>query len=163
MTSAPKSDRIVAAPGPAIKLARSTTFKPEKMFASAIMSPCHVIEPERNELLRFVPHYFGAALTTLEFRRTLCQERGRTILLVFGPYADPTSRRLDQQALRHACIPPFVHIIDRELHAERSIGIDLIQDGFRSRDQVGARHYLIHQAGSICLLSANDFARENQL
>ena len=69
------SDRIVAAPGPAIKLARSTTFKPEKMFSSAITSPCRVVEPERNELLRFVLHYFGAALTTLEFRRTLCQER----------------------------------------------------------------------------------------
>src|SRR6266436_5238649 len=33
MTSAPKSDRITAALGPAIKLARSTTFSPEKMLS----------------------------------------------------------------------------------------------------------------------------------
>src|SRR6185312_16032970 len=33
MTSAPKSDRITAAPGPAMKLARSTTFSPEKMLS----------------------------------------------------------------------------------------------------------------------------------
>src|SRR5271170_5839657 len=36
MTSAPKSDRITAALGPAIKLAKSTTFKPEKMLSFAI-------------------------------------------------------------------------------------------------------------------------------
>ena len=32
MTSAPKSDNIMAAAGPAMKLARSTTFKPENIF-----------------------------------------------------------------------------------------------------------------------------------
>jgi hypothetical protein len=32
-TFAPKSDRIVAAPGPAMKLAMSTTFRPEKMLS----------------------------------------------------------------------------------------------------------------------------------
>ncbi len=36
MTLAPKSDRIVAADGPAMKLARSTTFRPEKIFSSAM-------------------------------------------------------------------------------------------------------------------------------
>jgi hypothetical protein len=36
MTSAPKSDKIVAAPGPAMKLARSTTFNPENMLSLAI-------------------------------------------------------------------------------------------------------------------------------
>jgi hypothetical protein len=33
MTSAPKSDKITAALGPAMKLAKSTTFNPEKMFS----------------------------------------------------------------------------------------------------------------------------------
>ena len=33
---APKSDRIVAAPGPAMKLAKSTTFSPEKMLSFGI-------------------------------------------------------------------------------------------------------------------------------
>src|SRR6266478_4812635 len=36
MTSAPKSERIVAALGPAMKLARSTTFSPENMFSSGM-------------------------------------------------------------------------------------------------------------------------------
>src|SRR5437868_7739178 len=39
MTSAPKSDRIVAAAGPAMKLARSTTLIPEKILFSLIRSP----------------------------------------------------------------------------------------------------------------------------
>src|SRR5271170_2989788 len=38
MTSAPKSDKITAALGPAIKLAKSTTLSPEKMFSLAIGS-----------------------------------------------------------------------------------------------------------------------------
>src|SRR5713101_6432977 len=33
ITSAPKSDKMTAAPGPAMKLARSTTFNPEKIFS----------------------------------------------------------------------------------------------------------------------------------
>ena len=37
ITSAPKSDKITAAPGPAMKLARSTTFSPEKMLSSVIV------------------------------------------------------------------------------------------------------------------------------
>src|SRR5579859_7412800 len=36
MTSAPKSDKITAALGPAMKLARSTTFSPEKIFSLAM-------------------------------------------------------------------------------------------------------------------------------
>src|ERR1044071_3441431 len=36
MTSAPKSERITAAPGAATKLEKSTTLKPEKMFSFAI-------------------------------------------------------------------------------------------------------------------------------
>ena len=33
MTSAPKSDKITAALGPAMKLAKSTTFRPEKILS----------------------------------------------------------------------------------------------------------------------------------
>src|ERR1700685_3582464 len=35
-TSAPKSDKMVAAPGPAMKLDKSTTFNPENMLPSVI-------------------------------------------------------------------------------------------------------------------------------
>jgi hypothetical protein len=40
MTSAPKSDKITAALGPAMKLAKSTTFSPEKtlLLAMAVLS-----------------------------------------------------------------------------------------------------------------------------
>jgi hypothetical protein len=37
MTSAPKSYKITAAPGPAMKLAKSTTFSPEKMLLQALL------------------------------------------------------------------------------------------------------------------------------
>src|SRR5712672_3458261 len=39
-TSAPKSDRITAALGPAMKLDRSTTFSPEKMLSAPIDVLC---------------------------------------------------------------------------------------------------------------------------
>src|SRR6266478_760623 len=57
ITSAPKSDRITAAPGPAMKLARSTTFTPEKIFSvvidvsSIIRNRCR--DPA-NQLLRLL-------------------------------------------------------------------------------------------------------------
>src|SRR5437764_2265378 len=37
MTSAPKSDRIVVAAGPAMKLATSRTFRPVKMWLTAVI------------------------------------------------------------------------------------------------------------------------------
>src|SRR5271169_3311711 len=37
MTSAPKSDKITAALGPAMKLAKSTTFRPAKILSSTIL------------------------------------------------------------------------------------------------------------------------------
>src|ERR1700675_4829431 len=48
MTSAPKSDRITAALGPAMKLARSTTFSPAK-----ILSVVFVVAMRRVSFLQF--------------------------------------------------------------------------------------------------------------
>src|SRR6201984_2863425 len=53
-TSAPKSDRIVAALGPAMKLDRSTTFNPENILSSAISSPYFCL----NRGSRRVPSHF---------------------------------------------------------------------------------------------------------
>jgi hypothetical protein len=39
MTSAPKSESTVAAAGPAMKLARSTTFRPENILSTAMHPP----------------------------------------------------------------------------------------------------------------------------
>src|ERR1700744_2644560 len=71
MTSAPKSERITAALGPAMKLARSTTFRPEKML-SLVM-----VVLSRSSRVRTVS-------PAAEFRRTLLEEGGGAFLLVFG-------------------------------------------------------------------------------
>src|SRR5260370_4807146 len=44
MTSAPKSDRITAALGPAMKLAKSTTFRPEKILSFGMVFPLFQFE-----------------------------------------------------------------------------------------------------------------------
>jgi hypothetical protein len=43
ITSAPKSDKMTAAPGPAMKLARSTTLSPEKMFSVVVVFSVFII------------------------------------------------------------------------------------------------------------------------
>src|SRR6478672_2299390 len=84
MTSAPKSDKITAALGPAMKLAKSTTFSPEKMLSLAMSS-----------LL-----YGCAALSssTLELGRALFEGGGRALLLVLGRSAEAEVGSLQQQA-----------------------------------------------------------------
>src|SRR5207244_9307968 len=51
ITFAPKSDRITAALGPAMKLARSTTFNPEKML-SPVMDAFLVLSADLGHLIR---------------------------------------------------------------------------------------------------------------
>ena len=79
------------------------------------------------------------------------------------PAQIPNSDASISKTFRNAPVQPFIHRIDRELHAERSIGIDLVENGFGSRDQIGERNNLIDQAGAIGLLSVDDFAGENEL
>src|SRR5207244_5841483 len=61
ITSAPKSDRITAAPGPATKLAKSTTFSPEKMLSVGFV-------------FSVVISVFSFGLATLELGGALLQE-----------------------------------------------------------------------------------------
>src|SRR5882724_13112 len=77
ITSAPKSDKMTAAPGPAMKLARSTTFNPEKIFSfvfSVVIS------------VSFLD------LASLELCGALLQKRLRAFLFVFGSRAEPEQR-----------------------------------------------------------------------
>src|SRR3977135_600833 len=83
ITSAPKSDRITAAPGPAMKLARSTTFNPEKMLSFAMTG---------LSLLQ-------VSSSPLESRGALFQEGGRSFLLVLGCSAEPEVGGLEHQAI----------------------------------------------------------------
>src|ERR1700745_3411699 len=107
MTSAPKSDRIVAAPGPAMKLARSTTFKPEKMFSSAIRSPCCKIQSGCNSTLTLDGTVSGA-LVPLELWSTLCKKGGCSFFFVFGPRANREQRSFQEEPFREARVQSFV-------------------------------------------------------
>src|ERR1700752_131806 len=85
ITSAPKSDRITAALGPAMKLAKTTTFSPEK-----ILSPAMFVTPESCASL---------SSSTLKPGRALFEEGGRARLLVLGRGAEAKVGSLQQQAL----------------------------------------------------------------
>jgi len=61
ITSAPKSDKITAAPGPATKLERSTTFSPEKMLLVIIV----FLVPRPNQITF---HSFKVCRTSLKKR-----------------------------------------------------------------------------------------------
>src|SRR5581483_4614958 len=94
MTSAPKSDRITAALGPAMKLAKSTTFSPEKMLSFAML-----ISPETCA---------DSFSSTLKLRRALFEEGGRALLLVLSCGAKAEVGSFQQQALALACLHSFV-------------------------------------------------------
>src|SRR5271169_2426870 len=81
MTSAPKSDRITAALGPAMKLARSTTLSPEKILSLA-MGVSKVV--------------MSISSAAAELRRTLFKEGGGALLLVFGSGAEAKVGCLEQ-------------------------------------------------------------------
>src|SRR5271170_7715461 len=84
MTSAPKSERITAALGPAMKLARSTTLSPEKMLSLA-MGVSKVV--------------MRISLAATELRCALFEEGRGALLLVFSSGAKAKIGRLEQQAL----------------------------------------------------------------
>src|SRR5882724_3950697 len=162
MTSAPKSDRIVAAAGPGMKLASSTTFKPEKMFSSAIKSPCRKIESACNSTLMPDCSVSGA-LASPELRSALRKKSRCSFFLVFGPRANRKKGSFQEQALREARIQSFVYRLDGILHADGCVGNELVEKSFNPRDQVRARNDFVHQADAIGFLRADDFAGQNEL
>src|SRR5207302_7001958 len=89
MTSAPKSPRITAALGPAMKLARSTTLSPEKMLS-----------PAMNSLL---------PSPSLELRGALLEERLRPLLLVVRPGAEAEEGCFQGQPFGLARLQSLVH------------------------------------------------------
>src|ERR1700722_7767746 len=109
ITSAPKSDRITAALGPAMKLANYTTLSPEKMLSLAMCVSKVVIK---------------VSLAASELRWALFQEGGRALLLVFGSGAEAKVRSLEQQALVLARLQSLVHSGERELHRHGAVRRD---------------------------------------
>src|SRR6266403_1762005 len=143
ITSAPKSDRITAALGPAMKLARSTTLSPEKMLS-----------PAMNSLL---------PSPSLELRGALLEERLRPLLLVVRPGAEAEEGCFQGQPFGLARLQSLVHRLERELHGERSVGKDLLQDRLRTRHQLRGGNDLVHEADAVRLLRADRCAGKNQL
>src|SRR6266849_8113896 len=90
ITFAPKSDRITAALGPAMKLARSTTFTPEKMLSVAIV----------------------ASSAPLVLWGALLVEGLRAFLLVVRAGAQTEQRGFEGQALGLTRFEAFVHRLE---------------------------------------------------
>ena len=90
MTSAPKSDRITAALGPAMKLARSTTFSPEKILSLA---------------MAVFPFAVRAASAAAKLRCSLLQKGRGAFLLVFGCGADAEVGGFQRKTLRSGWSP----------------------------------------------------------
>src|SRR6266478_1289860 len=158
MTSAPKSERIVAALGPAMMLARSSTFSPEHMFSSGMSFLLSSSDREFQNKARSRP-----ALASLELWSALRKEGRCSFLLVFGPGANREQRSFQEEAPREARVQSFVYRLDGVLHADGCVGNDLVEESFNPRDQVGARDDFVHQTDSIGFLRVDDSAGQNEL
>src|SRR5258707_5174318 len=150
MTSAPKSDRITAALGPAMKLAKSTTFSPEKMLslAMAVLSKSLCA---------------AAASPASKLRRTFFEEGGGAFLLVFRCRADAEIGRFKRKPLGLAGVHPLVGRFQRELYGDRRVGGDLLQDRLGASDEIGRGDNFVDEADAIGLLGRDRFAGEDQL
>src|SRR6185295_16336924 len=115
MTSAPKSDKITAALGPAMKLAKSTTFNPAKMLSldMAVLS----------ESL-----YAAIASPTAKPRRTFLEEGGGAFLLIFGGGANAEVGSFQGKTYALAGLQSLVRRLQRELHSDRRVSGDLLQN-----------------------------------
>src|ERR1700710_1197014 len=149
MTSAPKSDRITAALGPAMKLAKSTTFSPEKMLSLA-MAGC--------------PFQIAVcASPAAELRCTFLEEGGGAFLLVFGGGANAEVGGLQCKAFALAGLQPLVRRLQGELHSDRRIGRDLLQNRLGTVNQAGCRNDFVDEADAIGFLRGNSLAGQDEL
>src|SRR6201987_5504196 len=111
MTSAPKSDKITAALGPAMKLAKSTTFNPEKILSFAI------------EILP-TPCVTQSSLPAVESGHSLLKEGSRAFILIFSRGAEAEVRSLQQQAFALAPLDTLVCRFKCELDGDGGVGGD---------------------------------------
>src|SRR3954470_10899859 len=151
ITSAPKSDRITAAPGPAMKLAKSTTFSPEKMLSLAMGCPFRIAV------------CVGFSSPSAELWCALFEEGSCPFLLVLGCGAEPEVGGLEQQAFALARLHPLVCRLKRELDGNGSVGGDFRQGCLGALDQTGGRNDLVDQADAISLLRCDHLAGEDEL
>ena len=126
-----------------MKLAKSTTFSPEKILSLAIgVSPKFVAQRRVSS----PPVELGCALF---------KEGGRALLLVFGCGAEAEVGSLEQQAFALARLQSLVRRLERELDGDRSVGGDFFQDGFGARDQISGWNDFVDEPDAIGLLRAD--------
>src|SRR3954467_3275280 len=156
MTSAPKSDRITAAAGPAIKLARSTTFSPEKMLS--VVTCClrgrHARSAARRVLLNSA---------SVKLRRSFCEKGRGPFGFVARPGAQAEQRCLEGKPLRQVRLQPAVHRLERELHGDRRIGENLLQDRFGSDEEISGGGHLGAKRAPVGCPRVDHAAGENEL
>src|SRR5262249_40115505 len=158
MTSAPKSERITAAPGPATKLERSTTFSPEKILSFMVCLGWNKF------LQRSDPAAYAALLArsvSLKVRLAFSDERSRALFPVLGGETRGEERRLDVQTFGEAHVETPVHGFDRQFDCGRGIRIDLVQDGFRPRNEVVLGNDFVDQADPVGLLCVDHVGAQN--
>src|SRR4029077_3394817 len=92
---------------------------------------------------------FSGALSSLELRSTFRKKGRCSFFLVFGPGANREQRRFKVQALREARIQSPIYRLDGVLHGDWSVGDELVEYRFRSREQTEGWNDFIHQADAI--------------
>src|SRR5579862_8538845 len=142
MASAPKSERMTAALGPAIKLARSTTFSPEKMLS---LDMSYSDSPP------------------LKLGRALLEESFGALFLILGRRTQAEVGRFEQHPFRLAHLQASVCHLECELYCDRRVGSDLLKDGFRPCDEICSRNDLVDQSDAPCLPRVDRLPRENEL
>src|SRR6266850_1553314 len=100
---------------------------------------------------------------SLELRGAPLEERLRPLLLVVRPGAEAEEGCFQGQPSGLARLQSLVHRLERELHGERSVGKDLLQDRLRTRHQLRGGNDLVHEADAVRLLRADRCAGKNQL
>src|SRR5437667_1520614 len=154
ITSAPKSDRITAALGPAMKLAKSTTFSPEKILSFMV----YLVRLSKGRAT-WGPFWSLA----FEVRLAFFAERGHALFPVLGSETLGEERRLDVQSFREAHVETPVRGFDCQFDRSRGIRIDLVQDGFRPRNEVVLGNDFVDQADPVVLLCVNHVGGDDQL
>src|SRR3954467_6507458 len=156
MTSAPKSDRITAAAGPAIKLARSTTFSPEKMLS--VVTCClrgrHARSAARRVLLNSA---------SVKLRRSFCEKGRGPFGFVARPGAQAEQRCFERKPLRQVRLQPAVHRLERKLHSDWGIGENLLQNRLGSGKQGACRHHLVDEPNPVRFLRIDHAAGKDEL
>src|SRR5215475_14086087 len=98
-----------------------------------------------------------------ELGGALFEEGGRAFLLVLRPGAQAEVGGLEDEALALTCIHSLVHRFERLLDSDRSVRSDHLQDGFRTRNEIGRRNDLVDEPDAKGLLRADDLSGQDEL